>query len=235
PRTRPTPCCAARPSSTARAPARPATRSRPTRRWSGPRSRGSRRARPSASASPATRARRPRWRRTCASRCSSRTDTSCPASASPPPGARSCPTTTGSCSRPRRSTTSSPIWRACTEGAMTYRSQRVAYGWFAAALLLFALQIAFGFLTLAKSLGPDPLLNVMHFATTKAIHTNLLLVWLLSGFMGAAFYLVPEESRTELHSERLAWIQLALWLAIGVVTLVGYLFGITEGRKFLEM
>lgn len=118
---------------------------------------------------------------------------------------------------------------------MTYRSQRVAYGWFAAALLLFALQIAFGFLTLAKYLGPDPLLNVMHFATTKAIHTNLLLVWLLSGFMGAAFYLVPEESRTELHSERLAWIQLALWLAIGVVTLVGYLFGITEGRKFLEM
>ncbi|HEY8493504.1 MAG TPA: cbb3-type cytochrome c oxidase subunit I [Myxococcota bacterium] len=118
---------------------------------------------------------------------------------------------------------------------MTYRSQRVAYGWFAAALLLFALQIAFGFLTLAKYLGPDPLLNVMHFATTKAIHTNLLLVWLLSGFMGAAFYLVPEESRTELYSERLAWIQLALWLAIGVVTIVGYLFGVTEGRKFLEM
>lgn len=118
---------------------------------------------------------------------------------------------------------------------MTYRSQRVAYGWFAAALLLFALQIAFGFLTLAKYLGPDPLLNVMHFATTKAIHTNLLLVWLLSGFMGAAFYLVPEESRTELHSERLAWIQLALWLVIGVATIVGYLFGITEGRKFLEM
>jgi nitric oxide reductase subunit B len=118
---------------------------------------------------------------------------------------------------------------------MTYRTQRVAYAYFAAALLLFALQVAFGFLSLAKYLGPDPLLDVMHFATTKAIHTNLLLVWLLTGFMGAAFYLVPEESRTELHSERLAYVQLALWLAAGVIAVVGYLFGITEGRKFLEM
>ena len=118
---------------------------------------------------------------------------------------------------------------------MTYRSQRVAWAWFAAALLLFALQIAFGYLSLAKYLGPDPLLDVMHFATSKAIHTNLLLVWLLTGFMGATFYLVPEESRTELYSERLAWIQLALWLAAGIITIVGYLFGITEGRKFLEM
>lgn len=118
---------------------------------------------------------------------------------------------------------------------LQYRSQRVAYFYFLTALLLFALQIAFGFLSLAKYLGPDPLLDVLNFATTKAIHTNLLLVWLLTGFMGSAYYLVPEESRTEIHSERLAWIQLVLWLAIGVATIVGYLFGITAGRKFLEM
>jgi nitric oxide reductase subunit B len=118
---------------------------------------------------------------------------------------------------------------------LTHRSQRVAYYYFLAALLLFALQVAFGFLSLAKYLGPDPLLGVTHFATTKAIHTNLLLVWLLTGFMGSAYYLVPEESRCEIHSERLAFVQLGLWLAIGVATVVGYLFGITEGRKFLEM
>lgn len=118
---------------------------------------------------------------------------------------------------------------------MTYSSQRVAYGYFLAAVLLFVLQITFGFVMLAKYLGPDPLLDVLNFATVKAIHTNLLLVWLLTGFMGATYFLVPEESRTELWSERLAWIQLGLWLAIGVATIVGYLFGITEGRKFLEM
>jgi len=118
---------------------------------------------------------------------------------------------------------------------MTFDSQRVAYPYFLAAVLLFALQVAFGLLSLAKYLGPDPLLEVMHFATSKAIHTNLLLVWSLTGFMGATYYMVPEESRAELYSPRLAYVQLGLWLAIGVVTVVGYLFGITEGRKLLEM
>jgi nitric oxide reductase subunit B len=118
---------------------------------------------------------------------------------------------------------------------MTYRSQRIAWWYFLAALLLFALQVAFGFLSLAKYLGPDPLRDVMNFATAKEIHTNLLLVWILTGFMGAAYWIVPEESRTEIHSERLAVFQLLLWLAIGVTTVVGYLLGITTGRKLLEM
>jgi nitric oxide reductase subunit B len=118
---------------------------------------------------------------------------------------------------------------------MPYQSQRVAYAYFLAATLLFGLQVAFGFLSLAKYLGPDPLLNVMHFATSKAIHTNLLLVWVLTGFMGATYYLVPEESQTEIYSVRLAYVQLALWLAIGVAAVVGYLFGVTAGRKLLEM
>ena len=89
-------------------------------------------------------------------------------------------------------------------------------------------------MSLAKYLGPDPL-NVLNFATSKAIHTNLLLVWIITGFMGAAYYMVPEESRTEIYSVRLAYVQLALWLAIGVIAVVGYLFGVTAGRKFLEM
>lgn len=118
---------------------------------------------------------------------------------------------------------------------MTYRSQRIAYAYFLSAVLLFGLQIAFGFLSLAKYLGPDPLLDVMHFATSKAVHTNLLLVWVITGFMGAAYYMVPEESRAEIYSVPLGYVQLGLWLVIGVVTVVGYLFGITAGRKFLEM
>ena len=118
---------------------------------------------------------------------------------------------------------------------MTFETQRIAYSYFLAAVLLFALQVVFGLLTLSKYLGPDPLLDVMHFATSKAIHTNLLLVWCLTGFMGATYYMVPEESRAEIYSPKLAYLQLGLWLAIGVATIAGYLFGITEGRKLLEM
>jgi nitric oxide reductase subunit B len=118
---------------------------------------------------------------------------------------------------------------------MPYQSQRVAYAYFLAAVLLFGLQVAFGFLSLAKYLGPDPLLNLLNFATSKTIHTNLLLVWILTGFMGATYYMVPEESQTEIYSVRLGYVQLALWLAIGVAAVVGYLFGVTAGRKLLEM
>ena len=91
---------------------------------------------------------------------------------------------------------------------MRYRSQAVAYPYFAVALLLFGLQVAFGLLAAVKYLGPDPLINLLPFDRVKAIHTNLLLVWVLTGFMGAAYYVVPEESGTELWSPRLAYIAL---------------------------
>ena len=42
---------------------------------------------------------------------------------------------------------------------MRYRSQSVAYWYFAVAMVLFGLQLVFGLLSAAKYLGPDPLLN----------------------------------------------------------------------------
>ena len=89
---------------------------------------------------------------------------------------------------------------------MRYRSQSVAYWYFAVAMLLFGLQLVFGLLSAAKYLGPDPLLYILPFDVTKVIHTNLLIVWVLTGFMGATYWMVPEESRTELHSVKLAYV-----------------------------
>ena len=117
---------------------------------------------------------------------------------------------------------------------MRYRSQWVAYPYFVVAMLLFGLQMVFGLVAMAKYLGPDPLINVLPFDKAKAIHTNLLIVWVLTGFMGATYYVVPEESRTEIHSERLAYWQLGIWTLNGVVIIVGFLFGWTAGNKLLE-
>ncbi len=117
---------------------------------------------------------------------------------------------------------------------MRYSSQRVAYPYFVVALLLFGLQVAFGLLAAAKYLGPDPLLHLLPFDVVKEIHTNLLLVWVLTGFMGAAYYVVPEESRVELHSVRLAYVQLGVWTVMGVTAVVGYVFRWTAGNKLLE-
>lgn len=117
---------------------------------------------------------------------------------------------------------------------MRYRSQAVAYWYFALAMVLFGLQLAFGLLAAAKYLGPDPLIGFLAFDIAKVIHTNLLVVWVLTGFMGAAYWLVPEESRTEIHSVKLAYVQLILWALMGVTAVIGYFFRYGTGTKLLE-
>jgi hypothetical protein len=117
---------------------------------------------------------------------------------------------------------------------MRYRSQSVAYWYFAVAMVLFGLQLVFGLLSAAKYLGARPLLYILPFDVTKVIHTNLLIVWVLTGFMGATYWMVPDESRTELYSVKLAYVQLVLWTLMGVVTVIGYLFRYGTGNKLLE-
>lgn len=117
---------------------------------------------------------------------------------------------------------------------MRYKSQAVAYWYFALAMVLFGLQLVFGLLSAAKYLGPDPLLYILPFDVTKVMHTNLLIVWVLAGFMGGTYWLIPDESRTELHSVKLAYIQLVLWALMGVTAIIGYFFRYGTGNKLLE-
>ncbi|NLE86809.1 MAG: nitric-oxide reductase large subunit [Myxococcales bacterium] len=117
---------------------------------------------------------------------------------------------------------------------MRYRTQSIAYWYFAFAVCLFGLQMVFGLLSAVKYLGPDPLIDIIPFDRSKAVHTNLLIVWVLTGFMGASYYVVPEESRAEIYSPKLAYFQLGLWATGGVTAVVGYLFGWTTGHKLLE-
>src|SRR6476620_10428909 len=117
---------------------------------------------------------------------------------------------------------------------MRYRTQAVAYPYFVVAMLFYGLQMAFGLLAAVKYLGPDPIKAWLPFDVSKEIHTNLLIVWVLTGFMGAAYWLVPEESRAELYSPKLAYAALTLWTIGGVTAVVGYLFRWTAGHKQLE-
>jgi len=120
---------------------------------------------------------------------------------------------------------------------MEYRSQKIAYWYFAIALLLFTLQVAMG-LWLAFSYSftvPQWIVDNFSFATARAMHTNLLVLWMLLGFMGGTYYIVPEETKSEIYSMKLAWFQLVALVATGVVALVGFIFGWTQGRPLLEI
>ena len=118
---------------------------------------------------------------------------------------------------------------------MTYRTQAVAYPYFVSSALLFVGQILFGLLLAAQFVWPRLLLDSLPFNVARATHLNLLIFWLLLGLMGAAYYLVPEETRSELFSAGLAYVQLAVLLIAGVATLISFwFFRQSWGKPFTE-
>lgn len=131
---------------------------------------------------------------------------------------------------------------------MKYKSQAVAKLYFIAAIGLFLGQILFGLIMGLQYVMGDFLFPAIPFNVARMVHTNLLIVWLLFGFMGASYYLIPEESETELFSPKLAIITFWIFLVAGAVTVLGYLLVPyaslakwtgndllnTMGREFLE-
>ena len=131
---------------------------------------------------------------------------------------------------------------------MKYSSQAVAKPYFIFALILLAGEIIFGLLMAIQYLYGDFLFPLIPFNVLRMVHTNLLIVLLLFGFMGATYYLIPEETESELWSPKLALITFWVFAFAGVATILGYLFvpyaKLTEitfndflptmGREFLE-
>ena len=131
---------------------------------------------------------------------------------------------------------------------MQYQSQAVAKPYFIAAIGLFVGQILFGLIMGLQYVIGDFLFPAIPFNVARMVHTNLLIVWLLFGFMGASYYLVPEETETELFSPKLAIITFWVFLTAGALTVLGYLLVpystlaemtgndllATMGREFLE-
>ena len=117
---------------------------------------------------------------------------------------------------------------------MKYQSQKVALYYFVAAMALFGIQVLGGLLAGWVYVSPNFLAEILPFNIIRMIHTNALIVWLLLGFFGAAYFLIPEESEREIWSPKLAYLQLII-LVVGTLGAVGsYLVGIHGGREFLE-
>ncbi|MCO5761367.1 MAG: cbb3-type cytochrome c oxidase subunit I [Chromatiaceae bacterium] len=131
---------------------------------------------------------------------------------------------------------------------MKYPSQGVARLYFTAAIALFAAQILFGLIMGLQYVIGDFLFPAIPFNVARMVHTNALIVWLLMGFMGAAYYLVPEEAERDLIAPWLAKLMFWIFLVAAALTVIGYLFvpyaGLakltgnellpTMGREFLE-
>ena len=131
---------------------------------------------------------------------------------------------------------------------MQYKSQAVAKPYFIGALGLFVAQVLFGLIMGLQYVVGDFLFPHIPFNVARMVHTNALIVWLLMGFMGSAYYLVPEEAERELFSPKLAIATFWIFLVAAALTVVGYLavpyatlakvtgndLLPTMGREFLE-
>ena len=131
---------------------------------------------------------------------------------------------------------------------MKYESQGVAKLYFIASIGLFTGQILFGVIMGLQYVVGDFLFPEIPFNVARMVHTNLLIVWLLFGFMGSAYFLIPEEAERELYSPMLAKVMFWIFLVAGALTIVGYLMVPyarlaeitmndllpTMGREFLE-
>jgi nitric oxide reductase subunit B len=125
---------------------------------------------------------------------------------------------------------------------MKYKSQKVAYAYFLAAMGLFAIQVLGGLLAGWVYVSPNFLSELLPFNIIRIVHTNALVVWLLLGFFGAAYYLIPEESEREIYSVKLAYLQLILLVVGTLGAVVTYMFNLfpgnwllgMQGREFLE-
>jgi nitric oxide reductase subunit B len=131
---------------------------------------------------------------------------------------------------------------------MKYETQGIAKLYFIAAIGLFVGQILFGIILGMQYVIGDFLFPEIPFNVARMVHSNLLIVWLLFGFMGAAHFMVPEESERELFSPLLAKVTFWVFLAAGAATILGYLLvpyatladmtmnhlWPTMGREFLE-
>lgn len=125
---------------------------------------------------------------------------------------------------------------------MKYQSQKIALAYILVALALFAVQVSMGVVIGYIYVQPNFLSEILPFSVGRMLHTNSLIVWLLTGFFGAAYFLIPEEAEREIHSVKAAYIQLAILVLGTAGVVVTYLFNLfegnfllgREGREFLE-
>jgi len=130
---------------------------------------------------------------------------------------------------------------------MQYKSQKMAQNFDTFAILLFLVQVLVGVIGAVQFIWPD--FFILKFHIIKTLHVNALVVWLLSGLMGATYFVVPEESQTEVWSWPLAQFQ--FWATVVTITavVIGYIwmgfdpqanktvFGtliLNEGREYIE-
>jgi nitric oxide reductase subunit B len=96
--------------------------------------------------------------------------------------------------------------------------QQLSVKYFTVAVILFVAQILFGLLAAAQFIWPSFLYEILDFNVNRMVHINAMVVWMLYGFIGSIYWLLEDESQTEIVGLKLG--NLAFWVLTAAVTLV---------------
>ncbi|CAM3806982.1 cbb3-type cytochrome c oxidase subunit I [Castellaniella denitrificans] len=128
-----------------------------------------------------------------------------------------------------------------------YQTQRLSLRFFLLMLVLFGFQVLFGLLIAVQHVDPHLLSGVLNFNILRAEHTNLGILWILSGFIGTILFVGPLLSRRELAAPGLirflfrALLAVTLWnvatQSLAARGIAGWWLGqpwLQEGLEYLE-
>jgi nitric oxide reductase subunit B len=119
------------------------------------------------------------------------------------------------------------------------RTQHIAYGWLAQAVILLMLYAGVTVLGAVKFLANDPLAVSLPYHQVGALSNVLLQLSVVSGLLGGGVYVVASQcadSRGQrLKDERLLGYTFALWTLLLLAAFLAGMLGLLEGRHLLEL
>ena len=133
-----------------------------------------------------------------------------------------------------------------TLSMVSTRSQRLGVRYFIAALVLFGILIVAGMLAAMQYVNPGFLFPILPFSILKILHIDTMILFLLLAFIGALYWLLPDEFESELVGIRIA--EVLFWVLCAAIAIVSVVFifvqygaaneaslwFINQGRKYVE-
>jgi len=121
-----------------------------------------------------------------------------------------------------------------------YPSRAKTRKYFLGAILLFVLQLILGLFLSIEFMFRGAYLFSFPFDIYKSLHLNVMVLWLLLGFIGGLYYLLPPEVGRDIKYPRLIDLQFWFLLIAGIGIIISELFftgrnwWLVEGREYLE-
>ena len=130
--------------------------------------------------------------------------------------------------------------------SLQYEGKKLATWYFTVAMVLFGAQLLMGIIAAIQFVYPSFLYGLFDFNVARMVHINALVVWMVYAMVGAAYWMLPDETGIEVVGVGLG--KLAFWILTAAVTVVvlvyiivqvgpateSTIWFINEGREYIE-